>query len=97
MTAKLAKPRTRAPAPRAPIKFFRVGLTDARDGHQGFVFVKTLTEANTRRRAFKARYPTRAMRRECLPRVDIDLIEVEPTREGILAALNRYASHAENG
>jgi hypothetical protein len=28
---------------------------------------------------------------------DIELIDVEPTRVGILHALNRYANHADNG
>lgn len=28
---------------------------------------------------------------------EIDTIEIEPTRSGILAALNRYAAHADNG
>jgi hypothetical protein len=27
----------------------------------------------------------------------IDMIEIEPTKLGILRALNRYASHADNG
>lgn len=28
---------------------------------------------------------------------DIDTIEIKPTKGGILAALNKYATHADNG
>jgi hypothetical protein len=28
---------------------------------------------------------------------EIEVIEVEPTRAGILSALNKYANHADNG
>lgn len=31
------------------------------------------------------------------PRCDIASIDIEPTKNGILRALNRYASHADNG
>lgn len=28
---------------------------------------------------------------------EIDIIEINPTKKGILTALNQYASHADNG
>ena len=80
------------------MKLYRLAFYDVQRGQQGYAFVATKREANTRRRAFMARYPTRAMRREWLPRVDVGAIDIEPTREGILDALNRYASHPpDNG
>jgi hypothetical protein len=30
-------------------------------------------------------------------RAYIDVVEIEPTKQGIQQALNRYASHADNG
>jgi len=95
MTAKLAKPRTRAPGGR--IKVYRVSRRDVPDGHQGYSFATTQAGARRLVREFMSNYPTRADRRAYEPRCDVDTFEVLPTREGIIAALNRYASHAENG
>ena len=52
---------------------------------------------SNRRDAEKARTEWRGLGAELEHAADIERIDIEPTKAGILAALNRFGAHADNG
>lgn len=74
------------------MKFYRVVLRTERDSSQGFEFFTNLADAKrAQAEFFRNSYP------EHSPSAEIETIEIVPTKRGILAALNRYAGHPDNG
>lgn len=81
------------------MKFFRVHLCDTDEGSAGYRY-ETNEPAARRivaefKRDLKAR--VRMSERPAESSCDIDTIEIEPNKAGILKALNRYAGHPNNG
>jgi hypothetical protein len=79
------------------MKFFRVHLYEGNEGSAGYVFETTLPAARRRVAEFKRSVKERPADRRGAVDCDIDPIEVEPNKTGILKALNRYAGHPDNG
>lgn len=90
------------------MKLYRVSRSDVKDGHQGYSFHGNKSEANKAAKEFLDLFePTEELRKEYAamgdtpPRNDaeaqVTVIDVTPTKAGILAALNRFASHNNNG
>jgi hypothetical protein len=73
------------------MRFFRVHFYDGADGSAGYQFFTVQAEAARAARAFnRDATDSHAV-------VEVEAIEIEPTKAGILDALNTYASHANNG
>lgn len=70
------------------MRLYRVHCWTGEDGHSGFKFFSNRADAE------KA---VREWDRENTAVAELEAIEVEPTKAGILAALNTYANHADNG
>lgn len=71
------------------MKFYRVHLHYDAGSSAGFKFFGNKREAEKFARDEKKKDPD-----ESFP---VDRINVKPTKAGILAALNRYADHPDNG
>lgn len=72
------------------MKFYRLHLYDGADGSGGFKFFTEKIVAEREARAFGDATDAHA-------NVEVEAIEIEPTKAGILEALNTYASHPDNG
>lgn len=73
------------------MKFYRVHFKTEGGTSAGFEFFVAKAKAKARKKAHDDDA-------DDLDKADeIEPINVEPTRAGILAALNAYAAHAENG
>jgi hypothetical protein len=71
------------------MKFYRVSKSTDGGNSAGFEFFTAKSDAEKEMRQFLRDDPTEFSR--------IDVIEITPTRTGILRALKLYASHADNG
>jgi hypothetical protein len=71
------------------MRFYRVHRYSSSDGSFGYEFFVSKTDAEKAAREWNADS-------EGDP-AEVDLIEIEPTKAGILDALNRYADHPNNG
>jgi hypothetical protein len=67
------------------MRLYRLHTRDSRDGSHGYLFFAS------KRAALKT---VRGLESEDFT---IEPIDVEPTKAGIMRALNRYASHPDNG
>ncbi len=70
------------------MKFYRVEVDNFELGHRGFTWFRTLVEARKCKRDAIAN-GHRGSR--------FTMVEIEPTKSGILTALNSYADHPDNG
>jgi hypothetical protein len=73
------------------MRFYRVHFYDGADGSAGFKFFTVQADAAREANAFKQDAI------DAHANVEVEAIEIEPTKAGILAALNTYASHPDNG
>lgn len=72
------------------MRLYRVTIIDDTDQNLGFIWCSSEREA--RKEAAKAR--------SVFPRghqAHVDVVEIKPTKAGILAALKVYATHPDNG
>lgn len=74
------------------MRFYRVHKYEIIDGSSGSDWFTTKSEATK-----AANQWHRENGDETGGRVDVDIVEIEPTKAGILRALNLYASHPDNG
>jgi hypothetical protein len=89
------------------VKFYRVSRTTERDGHAGYTFFTSKREADAAvadwRKQSLPENPASTGGWEETPKygdkceATIEEITVTPTRVGIQTALNKYASHNNNG
>jgi hypothetical protein len=75
------------------MKFYRLHLSETGDGSHGYRFFTTKSEALKEAREWKRNESDEA---GCYD-AEISVIDIAPTKTGILAALNRYAKHNDNG
>ena len=71
------------------MKFYQVHTSYDHGVCAGFEYFTSRETANREMREFLRNNPTEE--------AEIVAIEIEPTKHGILNALNRYASHPDNG
>jgi hypothetical protein len=73
------------------MRFYRVHRWDQAGDppSSGFVFFTTKAKAMKFKRDFNARYDSRE--------AEIEVLDITPNKRGILRALERYASHENNG
>lgn len=71
------------------IRLARVHWWDEQNGSGGYSFFRSEPEA---RAAIREAAPDASGHKET-----VEIIEIEPTVDGILAAMQKYASHADNG
>jgi hypothetical protein len=69
--------------------FYRLHVHDNYDESRGYLFFTTRKEAESSHRTHKKLFPEGEQ--------ELDEITVTPTKAGILAALNKYADHPNNG
>lgn len=75
------------------MKFYRVKLYDAADGSMGFVWFSSRREADKEAVSFNKEVgPDRRQ-----PEATVEVVEIGPTKRAVLAALNTYATHPDNG
>jgi hypothetical protein len=81
------------------MKLYRLSKWESSDGHRGFSYFASRRAAVSARRQWLNDYiyESKKQRAEMYAGSDIDVIEVTPTREGILRFLNHYAAHPDNG
>ena len=72
------------------MKFYRVELFEKAGESSGFDFYTDLRKATACDVEWRKQNGGTS-------RATVTQIDIEPTRKGILEALNRYASHADNG
>ncbi len=72
------------------MKLYRLHLHVEMGCSGGFEFFTSRREAERRKRELDAQ-------NDPVDAAEIDEIEITPTKSGILAALNRYADHPDNG
>jgi hypothetical protein len=78
----------------AAMKLYRVHFYEQRDGSRGYVWFTERQAAESNLRKFDKDNRTAEDDR----RPDrIEVVEIVPTKAGILNALNHWASHADNG
>jgi len=70
--------------------FYRVDLRDHAHVSHGYAFATSLKKAEQIARQFRRDHGQDYV-------AEIGSFDIAPTRDGILRALNLYASHAENG
>lgn len=75
------------------MKLYRNSYRGDDDEHGGYTFHASLREAKKHRADFMKLAASGQCERIC----NIECIEIEPGKAGILKALNRYAGHADNG
>lgn len=75
------------------MRFYRLHMTSVQDGDQGFSWHTSQRDADHA----KSEYLGGTWAKHTEPSAEIEIIEVNPTKDGILAALNRYAVHPDNG
>ena len=73
------------------MRFYRLALFEVGDGSHGYEFFTAKADAEKRAREWLAENAGHE------PRADVEAIEIEPTKPGILAAMNKYAGHNDNG
>ncbi|RPI40406.1 MAG: hypothetical protein EHM67_09435 [Hyphomicrobiaceae bacterium] len=75
------------------MKFYRLHLSETGEGSHGYRFFTTKRDALAVARDWKRNESDEA---GCYD-TEIDVIRIAPTKASILAALNRYAKHNDNG
>lgn len=78
-----------------PFKFYRVHYKGEPGTSSGFEWYTSLETAKRRARDFKRQHEGIADTNEAT--TTIEVIKITPTKAGILAALNSYAAHPDNG
>lgn len=78
------------------MRFYRLSMRDAVDSSHGFSFHTSVRAAAEAKAAFLSNYDEERFE-GYEPTAEIEPLDIEPTKTGILAALNRYASHERNG
>lgn len=74
------------------MKIYRVSLwSDSGDGSTGYSY------HSSKREAEKAARENRSAKSNDSPDPDVEVIDVSPTRAGIIKVLNRYGGHPDNG
>lgn len=71
------------------MRLYRISFADAQGMHMGYAFAGNLKAAAKARVDFLDNCPD--------GKAEIEPIEVTRTRSGIIAALNQYADHPNNG
>lgn len=78
------------------MKFYRLSKCSVQDNHLGFEFYTNCREALKARSDWYGDFKDEERVCDCQGS-EIDVIEIEPTKKGILAALRLYADHPDNG
>lgn len=76
------------------MKFYRVSLSCEGGNSGGFVWGTNRAHVAAQR-AWAMRNDPEEYKRTGTP--EIEVVEIEPTKAGILAALRQYAAHPDNG
>lgn len=71
------------------MRFYRVHLYDGADGSAGYKFFTVQADAKREARQWDRDRDNDA--------TEVEALEIEPTKAGILDALNFYAGHPNNG
>lgn len=77
------------------MKFYRVHFWEGEMFSHGYQFFTRRADAEKASRAWIKEVNETG--RDWNPSGDIDEIDIEPTKAGLLDALNQYASHNDNG
>lgn len=72
------------------MKFYRVHYYSFANGSDGYGWFTSRRKAETAAAGFHKREPE-------ADRPEVEVVEVNPTKREMLAALEQYASHADNG
>jgi len=75
------------------MKFYRAVFYTFKDGSAGYSWHTSRAEADKVIREYQKKYTEE----EDASGSKVEEINIIPTKAGILAALNRYADHADNG
>lgn len=78
------------------MRFYRVHFWEGEMSSHGFKFFARRTDAEKASRAW-VKDIIDSKNGNWGPTGDIDEIDIQPTKAGILEALNQYASHNDNG
>jgi hypothetical protein len=73
------------------VRVYRVRLYSHAEGSQGYEWFASKEAATKAAGAFRRTW------KEHDPETEVEPVEIQPTKAGILDALNRYASHNDNG
>ena len=76
------------------MKFYRLHLSAGSDGSAGYEFFTSMSKAQ---KAMRAHIKDNELDEDDAANVEVEEIEIKPNKRGILAALNRYATHPDNG
>lgn len=71
------------------MKFYKLHRTTDAGSSAGYEFYTNKREAEKAAQEWRTEYPDE--------RATVEEITIQPTRAGILGALNRFASHPDNG
>lgn len=75
------------------MRFYRCDYRDRGSGSHGFSFHTSRRDAE----ATAAKKRSKDDDAESISDVEIETVDIEPTKQGILHALNAYGKHADNG
>jgi hypothetical protein len=78
------------------MKVYRLSKWEAADGHRGFQYFSNRRDAVRALRDWVDQHEGKE-RAEIRAGSDIDKLDVKLTKQGIVQALNYYASHPDNG
>lgn len=78
------------------MRFYRVAIVDEEGNSGGFMWTTSMAEARQIKRE-NDKNNRLFSENEVLRRAEIEVVEIEPTKQGILAALRKYADHSDNG
>lgn len=76
------------------MKIYKVSYDGDPDGQKGFEFVASMELARKLARAWEKQEKSPGIGDH---RGEIELLEISPTKRGILKALNKHGSHPDNG
>ena len=82
------------------MRFYKVSIVDDGEGHQGAEWFRTKREAERCAREntyYIARDPHKIQDMTVDQTAEIEVVDVTPTKAGILRALRDHASHPDNG
>jgi len=81
------------------MKFYRVRLHCHNEGSAGYAWTTNRAEADVQAREFRQAHTIKSQDDDFhnASMTEVEVIEIKPTKAGILEALNLYASHNDNG
>lgn len=76
------------------MSIYKIAFNGDPDGQKGFDYVSSLREAQKRKREWDGNSePGEHLQRNA----EIEKLDIDPTKTGILRALNIYGGHPDNG